>query len=307
MAWLTRRKFLANIAGSSAVIAMTAGYGLAIEPNRLRFPKYSLRPAGWPAGLRLKVAVVADVHACRPWMTSDEIADVVSATNAKTPDIILLLGDYTTSHRFTGDPEPKAAWAGALARLKAPLGVHAVLGNHDWWEDHAVQRGKAGPPAVGVALEAAGIPLYENHAIRLEKDGHGFWLAGLGDQWAYYRGRRHRRGNGRFGYRGVDDIETTLAGVTDQAPVILMAHEPDIFARKLERVALTVSGHTHGGQVQMFGFAPFVPSVYGSRYLYGHIREEGRDLIVSGGLGCSGLPVRFGRPPEVPIIELGLT
>ena len=72
-----------------------------------------------------------------------------------------------------------------------------------------------------------------------------------------------------------------------------------------DRVALTLSGHTHGGQVQLLGYAPIVPSVYGRRYLYGHIEEEERHLIVSGGLGCSGVPLRFGRPPEIVMIELG--
>ncbi len=87
--------------------------------------------------------------------------------------------------------------------------------------------------------------------------------------------------------------------------VILMAHEPDIFPQVPDRVSLTLSGHTHGGQVRLFGHAPVVPSRYGSRYAYGHIIEGGRHLIVSGGLGCSILPLRFASPPEINLIELG--
>ena len=79
-----------------------------------------------------------------------------------------------------------------LAGLKAPLGVHAVLGNHDWWEDKTVQREGQGPTIAARALEAAGIPVYENDARRLSKDGHPFWLAGLGDQLAYMPARRFR-------------------------------------------------------------------------------------------------------------------
>ena len=93
--------------------------------------------------------------------------------------------------------------------------------------------------------------------------------------------------------------------MTDDAPVILMAHEPDIFAEVPNRVALTVSGHTHGGQVRLAGFTPIVPSKFGSRYAYGHIVEDGRHLVVSGGLGLSGLPIRFGSPPEVVLVALG--
>ena len=85
-----------------------------------------------------------------------------------------------------------------------------------------------------------------------------------------------------------------------------MAHEPDIFPQVPERVALTISGHTHGGQVDL----PFigrlvVPSAYGQRYAYGHVVENGRNLIVSGGLGLSVLPVRLGVPPEIVLIEIG--
>jgi len=79
----------------------------------------------------------------------------------------------------------------------------------------------------------------------------------------------------------------------------------DIFADVPERVALTLSGHTHGGQVRLFGYSPVVPSRFGNRYAYGHVVEGGRDLIVSGGLGFSGLPVRFGVRPEILSIELG--
>jgi uncharacterized protein len=141
--------------------------------------------------------------------------------------------------------------------------------------------------------------------VRFVKDGAPFWIAGLGDQWAFWpRGDRappHKMSR----YQGVDDLAGTLAQVTDDAPVVLMAHEPDIFPKVPDRVSLTVSGHTHGGQITLAGYAPVVPSRYGRRYVYGHIREQGRDLIVSGGLGCSGVPVRFGVPPEIVVIELG--
>jgi predicted MPP superfamily phosphohydrolase len=108
-----------------------------------------------------------------------------------------------------------------------------------------------------------------------------------------------------FGCIGTDDLPRTLAQVSDEAPVILMAHEPDIFPKVPDRVSLTISGHTHGGQVRIFGYAPVVPSRFGNRYVYGHKIERDRHLIVSGGLGCSSLPVRLGSPPEIVMIELG--
>jgi predicted MPP superfamily phosphohydrolase len=274
------------------------GYALA-EPWGTRVTAYSLSPPGWPSGLKLRLAVIADLHACEPWMGIERIRRIVAHTNALEPDCILLLGDYVPGHRLSrfSDPIAHKDWAKALAGLKAPLGVHAVLGNHDWWEDDDVQRRGCGPTAAGLALQDAGIALYENDCVRLQKGGAAFWLAGLGDQQAFWKSPQDP-------HRGADDLAGTLSRVGDHAPVILMAHEPDIFPEVPDRVALTVAGHTHGGQVRVLGYAPCVPSRFGDRYLYGHIVEENRNLIVSGGLGCSGLPVRFGSPPEIVTIEL---
>jgi predicted MPP superfamily phosphohydrolase len=265
---------------------------------------YRLSPPGWPAGLSLKLAVLADLHACEPWMGLERIRRIVAHTNALQPDCVLLLGDYVSGSGMKrySDPIAHKDWAAALARLSAPQGVHAVLGNHDWWDDREAQRRKHVLPKAGRALEQAGIAVFHNHSVRLRKGAHAFWLSGLGDQEAL-----SGRADGRHGWGdniGVDDLTGTLAQVHDDAPVILMAHEPDIFAEVPDRVALTVAGHTHGGQVRVLGYAPIVPSRFGHRYIYGHVVEEGRNLIVSGGLGCSGVPVRFGSPPEIVIVEL---
>ena len=120
----------------------------------------------------------------------------------------------------------------------------------------------------------------ENDAVLLGEPGKRFWLAGLGDQLALVRGP------GRF--EGVDDLPGTLKRVTTDDPVILLVHEPDIFTQVPARVALTLAGHTHGGQI-VLPFVPplWAPSQYGARFAYGHIVERGRHMIVSGGLGCS--------------------
>jgi uncharacterized protein len=193
---------------------------------------------------------------------------------------------------------PASEWAPALAGLKAPLGVHAILGNHDWWEDRTVQRDGEGLIISRRALEAAGIPVYENDAVRLTKAGRPFWLAGLGDQLAYMPARRFRP----VKRIGVDDLAATLAKVTDAAPVILLAHEPDVAMRVPARVALQLSGHTHGGQFRLFGWSPVTPS--GKRLVYGHVRTN-CDVVISGGLGCSMVPFRLGVPPEIVLVTLG--
>ncbi|MDX2307476.1 MAG: metallophosphoesterase [Hyphomicrobium sp.] len=306
---LTRRLFLKSLLGVSAGSAGFGGYALA-EPFRLNVTRHRLTPTGWPSSLTLRLAVIADLHICEPWMSLDRVRQIVNRANALAPDAVLLLGDYVIGHGLGRFARPIAhhAWATELARLKAPLGVHAVLGNHDWWEDESLQVRRQGPTPAGRALEAVGIPVYENNAVRLEKNGRPFWLAGLGDQWAFWPKPENyaafKRG-GKVDYEGVHDLAGTLAAVMDDAPVVLMAHEPDIFPSVPARVSLTISGHTHGGQVRVLGFAPIVPSRFGRRYVYGHIVEDGRHLVVSGGLGCSGYPVRFGSPPEVVLVELG--
>ena len=300
---ISRRQFLKGVLAFSAGTAALGGYAVA-EPWRLNVTRYAFTPPNWPQGLKLRCAVLADIHACDPWMGAARINQIVARTNALAPDVTLLLGDYVAGRRLSrlSQAVAPAVWSQALGQLRAPLGVHAVLGNHDWWHDVEVQLRHAGPVPAATALEAAGIPVYQNNAVRLTKDGHPFWIAGLGDQWAFWpRGGGYRKSR----YEGVDDLPGTLAQIKDDAPVILMAHEPDIFPKVPARVALTVSGHTHGGQITFAGYAPVVPSRYGRRYVYGHVVEHNRNLIVSGGLGCSGVPIRFGRPPEIVIIELG--
>jgi uncharacterized protein len=302
---ISRRRFLKSILALTAGTTALSGYAFA-EPWRLLVTRYAVTPPAWPAGLRLRCAVIADLHACEPWMGVSRLQQIVARTNALSPDVTLLLGDYMAGDTLQQISSPVAGrdWAAALAGLKAPLGVHAVLGNHDWWHDIQVQLRRSGPVPAAEALNAVGIPVYENEAIRLVKDGQPFWIAGLGDQWALFphNAIKPRRG---LKYEGVDDLDGTLAKITDQAPVILMAHEPDIFPQVSARVALTICGHTHGGQITFAGYAPIVPSRYGNRYLYGHIVEDNRHLVVSGGLGCSAVPIRFGRPPEIVVIELG--
>jgi predicted MPP superfamily phosphohydrolase len=137
----------------------------------------------------------------------------------------------------------------------------------------------------------------ENRAVKLVQDGLPFWLSGTASMVAIKKGR------GRFESRA--DLNGTLALTDDTAPIIHLAHEPDLFTDMPERVSLTLSGHTHGGQVRLFGYSPVVPSQFGNRFAYGHMIENGRHLVVSGGLGCSIMPVRFGMPPEITVLELG--
>jgi predicted MPP superfamily phosphohydrolase len=288
---VTRRRVLAGTAGLIGLSAAETGaYAGAIEPNGLVVTPYAFDPPGWPAGRKLSITVIADLHAGGPDMTVTHVRRMADTAIALKSDLVVLLGDYRATYRFATTPVPYAVWAGELARISAPLGTWAILGNHDWWNDVADIRR---------ALADARIPLLENDAVLLGPEGKRFWLAGLGDQLAY------RLGHGRF--RGVDDLPGTLAQVKTDDAVILLAHEPDIFPRVPARVALTLSGHTHGGQIRLPLIWPaFVPSKYGARFAYGHVVEDDRHLIVSGGLGTSFIPARLGVPPEILHIRLGV-
>jgi predicted MPP superfamily phosphohydrolase len=287
---VTRRSLLAGAAGLIGLSAAgTVGYAAAIEPQQLVVTPYTLKPRGWPAGRKLTITVIADLHAGGPDMPLPNVQRIVDTANALKSDVIVMLGDYIARYRFAVERIPDPVWAAELARLQAPLGVWAILGNHDWWYDLAGVRN---------ALAEVRIPLLENQAVLLGPEGERVWVAGIGDQIAY------RIGHGRF--RGVDDLPGTLAQVTTDDPVILLAHEPDIFPRLPSRVALTFAGHTHGGQIRVPLIWPaFVPSRYGKRYSYGHVIERERHLIVSGGLGTSIIPARFGVPPEIVHVTLG--
>lgn len=297
----TRRRLLAWTAGILAAPATLGAYAVGVEPLLLeRIATHRVTPRAWGQAPMLRIAVLADIHACEPWMTERRIQGIVAQCNELAADVIVLLGDYTAGPRFMTRQVHSPEWSRALAKLAAPLGVYAILGNHDWWEDRTAQRLGHGPTFGRLALEAAGITVLENDAVRLSLNGSAFWLAGLADQLALLPGRQW----GRTHTTGLDDLPGTLAQVTDDAPVVLLAHEPDIFPQVPARVALTLSGHTHGGQVRLFGHSPVVPSRFGNRYAYGHVVENGRNLVVSGGLGCSVAPIRLGVPPEITLVEI---
>ena len=291
---LSRRSFIATLATGTLASIVAGSYAIAIEPRlRLMVTRYAPKPPNWTAG-SFRVAALADLHACEPWMPVSRIEEIVAATNALAPDVVVLLGDFVASirHRLLTGVVTPDEWGRALRGLSAPLGVHAVLCNHDWWTGAAeVRRG----------LADNGIALLENDVTLLQPSGgQSVWLAGLADQLAYQFSRRRGR-------KGADDLPGTLAKIPDDGrPIVLLAHEPDIFPKVPSRVSLTLAGHTHGGQVDLPLIGrPIVPSRYGDRYAYGHVIEDSRHLIVSGGLGCTGLPIRIGVPPEIVLIDIG--
>jgi predicted MPP superfamily phosphohydrolase len=242
----------------------------------------------------LRIAVLADLHICRPWTPLSALRRIVAATNALKADLILLPGDFIVDNKLPAQSVPAQAIVTELKGLSAPLGVAAVLGNHDWWDCRLSRTTRFARNSVAEALLDSPIALLSNRSIRIAHGDDAFWLAGIDSQQA----RKHLH------KPGFHDVDAAFAEVPEGAPAILMAHEPDYFAQGDRRALLQISGHTHGGQANLAGWRPVVPSAHGARYAWGHIREGDRHLIVSGGIGYSGVPLRILQPPEITLVTL---
>jgi predicted MPP superfamily phosphohydrolase len=258
-------------------LAGLACWSFWFEPRRLVVRREQLVLPAWPAALDgLRVGLLTDLHAGVPHAGLDVVSRAVDALCGEGPDLVCLLGDFIDRSATITRPVDSGALAERLAPLRAPRGVLAVLGNHDWY---------AGGRRIADAIGGVGIPVLEDESARA---GEGLWAAGVADY-------RIRGGS----------LDRALSEVPEGEPVLLLSHDPDVFPHVPARVALTLSGHTHGGQVGIpYVRRPFVPSRFGERYVRGHVAEDGRDLYVSSGVGTSGVPVRLFCPPEVVILTL---
>jgi predicted MPP superfamily phosphohydrolase len=277
---LVRSKLRIRIVAIALLVApfLVAVWAFGIEPGLLVVRHVQMDLPRWKSGVR--IAVLSDLHIGSPHVGLDKLRTIVEKTNAENPALVVLLGDFVIGgpSRRGGvrgggfvEPEPIAA---ELKKLHAPLGVFAVLGNHDWWYDGE---------RVGKALTDAGIPVLENKAVRVGP----IWLGGIADFWTRE-----------------PDIAGTLGQVTTDDPVVLITHNPDIFPEVPARVSLLLAAHTHGGQVHL----PIVGTLITTSklgYNAGEFVERGRHLFVTTGIGTSILPVRFGVPPEIVILTVG--
>jgi uncharacterized protein len=251
-------------------------YGFVIEPMRLVVRKTAITLPAWPGEFRdMRVTVFSDLHVGPPHVTLSRLRRIVDKANATEADLILMPGDFVETALGWRMAEPESI-AAELKRLRAKDGVFAALGNHDWWYDSS---------RVRLALEKEGIRVLDNQAVKIDHHGKTFWLAGFADAWA-----------------GHPNIEGTLTQITDDAPVIAFTHNPQIFPTIPARVALTIAGHTHGGQIWL----PFIgrPVISDWPYHIGHIVEGARHLFVTPGIGTSICPVRLGVPPEISVLTI---
>jgi uncharacterized protein len=274
---LTRRQFL-KWAGASAVVGVAgvSAYGGLFEAWDYEVTETVVPVKDLPERFEgFRIAQVSDVHHGR-LVPIDEVRRVVELANAARADMVALTGDYTTALRRYVEP-----CAEALAELKAPEGVWAVLGNHDHNTGGALTKS---------ALVRRGISVLTNENTVLRRGADVLQLAGA-DDWGW----------------GYADFKRALTGVDPARPTVLLSHEPIAFDMEETRgVSLTLSGHTHGGQVNLPVVGSPVKYVWGKylRYLRGLHEREGARLYVSRGTGMIAVPLRIGARPEVAVLRL---
>lgn len=255
---------------------------------------YDLTSDRWQAP-PLTMACLSDLHSMRPWSPLKGLQEYVDDVNRMKVDIIFLLGDYVSAGMTPGLREHPERVAEILTGLDAPLGVHAVLGNHDWVDDKLAPETDYATSAISQALVEASLNPLINTSRRITHGGQDLWVVGLDSQRGWARGKKRA---------GRHNPDQAFADVPDESLAILLAHEPDYFVTGDHRPVLQLSGHTHGGQANLFGWRPFTPSEYHQRYAYGHVIEDGRHLVVSGGLGYTHIPMRIAVPPEITLVRI---
>jgi uncharacterized protein len=276
MPLLTRRNFLS---GSLLTLASGVGayvYGRAIEPGWLEVVPLDLPLRKLPdAFAGFTIAQISDLH-FGPFVQAAHIEPVIDCVMSLNADLIVITGDHVTRVN-QGEPDMIAQ---TLARLRAPHGVYAVLGNHDWWQSG---------PIVTAALKRAGVTVLANEQVPLHRDGQTIYLAGVNDVWC-----------------GKHDLDKALRGIPFDGTVVALVHEPDYadVVANDPRVILQLSGHSHGGQIRVpFWGGLHFPS-WGRKYTLGQYQIRDLTLYTNRGIGVVNRPIRFACRPEITFFAL---
>jgi predicted MPP superfamily phosphohydrolase len=252
--------------GEMARAAVTEPFMLTIERQEIFLRRLPKRLDG------LRIVHLSDFH-YGPMVNPNHLKRAVQAANELRPDLIALTGDYISQDRAYAAP-----CAEVIGKLRARHGIYAVLGNHDHWTDADL---------IADLFRAEDIRVLINEGSRIDLHGETFWLAGVDDTMV-----------------GLEDLSLAMAGSRDDEFKLLLAHNPIILRRAARAgVDLVLSGHTHGGQVAWRSET----SRSGRprrRLLRGLGRRGNTQIYVTRGLGTVVLPIRYGCPPEISVLEL---
>ncbi len=264
------------------VVGVFWAWAFVVEPFCLLSVKeVPMVSSKWDKSLgEIKIALVSDIHAgAFPW-EKWRVERIITKTNEAGADIIFLLGDYLNGQIGATKMDPDVL-AGMLSKLKAPLGVYAIYGNHDAYAD---------PTHIGHILRKSGVKILDDTNVVISTPKGKFCVAGILDPhtmpYSYTR---------------------TFDGVLKDVPCILLTHSPKVYYEIPNEAKIAFAGHTHGGQVRLPFFGA-VSSNCGLSREFAEGRIEGEvDMYVTRGVGTSRIPVRFLCPPEITIIKLSGT
>lgn len=239
----------------------------------------------------IKVGQITDIHA-GPLVPREFIREGVDMIMSNKPDLIVLTGDFVSG-------ATKFLWTSyggfkqrhynycmeELSRLKAPLGIYAVLGNHDFWSGQEVAL------KIAQGLKGIGVQVLRNEASMIERKGQSLYIIGVDDYW-----------------EDSYSLQKAIKNVPQDACRIVLSHNPDVnenIEGLRERIDFIISGHTHGGQIVIpFIGALYIPSPFGQKYLAGLVRDRERQTYISRGLGLFFVPIRINCPAEVNLLTL---
>jgi predicted MPP superfamily phosphohydrolase len=284
-----RRAWKRRTAVAAAVLSALLGLAVIIGLREARADPIVRRAMialpGWPPGARpISVALVSDIHLGNRAMDAGRLERLVAQVNSAHPDLVLLAGDFLVGHAPDGAADRAARLTLPLARLRAPLGVVAVLGNHDYW---------TAPDAIRSALREAGVTILENEAVQRGPIA----LVGIADAFSGH----DRPAKALSAARGLN------------GPRIILTHSPDLAPRLPAGLPLVLAGHTHCGQIVAPWIGPLLSRsprdhwrrLYNPRYRCGLVSDPGRVVIVTAGIGSGTMPIRLGAPPDWWLVTLG--
>jgi uncharacterized protein len=232
--------------------------------------------AGWPRFSRaLRIVFMADLHIGSHTGDVARLASLIETAKHLEPDVLCLGGDYLNGMPFGGGRVPPNTVAAILANVSPPLGRFGVLGDHD---------NTYGADEVSAALSSAEVVVLNNQTQHILFDGEAIAVIGVTPD--------------------ADQLEKLLPS-RGAMPAIILAHDPAAFAKVPVGPYIMLSGHTHGGQIQLPLIGPIInASAAPLRWTYGHVAEGGRHLYVTSGIGTSAFPLRLGIAPEIVLLEV---
>ena len=272
---LPRQKHLLAVCFILFGLFLTYSY---FESRWVKITEVEIKSADIPDSFNgAKIVFISDIH-LGPFLSANRLSRIVDQINGINPDIILLGGDYV--FYYTKYVEPVFHEFG---KLRSVYGIYAVLGNHDYY---------AGADLTKKMMAKNGINSCDNQYYWVKKGNDSIKIGGVGDLW-----------------EGTQVPENTFSGLKKSDFAILLTHNPDYLENiYTDLIDLTLTGHTHGGQVTLFGWwAPILPSEFGQKYRYGLIDSGKMKSYITSGIGTVTVPLRFFCRPEIVVLRLKKT